>query len=393
MTSTCERLEIQPMPMRLEQGERVLSAGLHLPTGETRHLWFAVDAEQAVTDLADPFLIAAQFLGMQNGWDLHVAGPVSALLIHNLRDFQAVWQVKEARRYQQVRLSADELVSGRARAAGRIITFSGGVDSTFSALNHAPGKQSPYPLDAGLMIHGFDIPLEDPAFQSAWQRSRATLASLGIDCLSMRTNFRAVVPDLWRHTHGTALAACLHVMSPSFGTALIPSSAAYHEGVDPCGSDPLTDPMLGSDSLALVHDGARFARRDKLTGLAGWSQGLEGLRVCWEGERRDRNCCRCEKCIRNMLNFRLLGMPIPSSFPEPLSAKRIEALKIGGAEIAIWKRLIALGGNGALPEEILRAMRRTTRRMQWRQLRRRLKLQIRQVLRPDAGPKAKRSHV
>ncbi|MBK7948257.1 MAG: hypothetical protein IPK00_05850 [Deltaproteobacteria bacterium] len=391
--SANHRLEIHPMPPRLEQGECILSAELHMPTGETRHLWFAVDADQAVTDSADPFLIAAQFLGMQGGWDIHVTGRVSALLIHNLRDFQAVWQVKDARRYRQVRLSADELLSGRSRAAGRIITFSGGVDSTFTALNHAPDSQSPYALDTGLMIHGFDIPLEDPAFQSAWQRARGTLASLGMDCLSMRTNFRAVVPDLWRHTHGTALAACLHVLSPRFGTALIPSSAAYHEAVDPCGSDPLTDPMLSSDALAVVHDGARFARRDKLAGLAGWPRGLEGLRVCWEGERRDRNCCRCEKCIRNMLNFRLLGMPIPSSFPEPLSAERIESLKIGAAEIAIWKRLIALGGKGALPEEILRAMRRTTRRMQWRRWRHRVKSIIRQVLRPNAGQKTKRSHV
>lgn len=393
MTSLPKHLEVRPLPVRVEQGERILSAELHTPTGETRLLWFAVEAGQAVTDLADPFLIAAQFLGMQHGWDIHVVGRVSALLIHNLRDFQAAWQSKDARRYRQVRLSADELVSGRARAAGRIITFSGGVDSTFSAISHAPGSRSPYPLDAGLMVHGFDIPLDDPAFQSAWQRARATLASLGIDGVSMRTNFRTVVPDLWRHTHGTALAACLHVLSPRFGTALIPSSAAYHESVGPCGSDPLTDPMLSSDALTVVHDGARFARRDKLTSLAAWPRGLEGLRVCWEGPQRDRNCCRCEKCIRNMLNFRLLGIPIPSSFPEPPSPERIAAVKIGEAELMIWKRLIALGKGGALPADIVRAMRRTTRRMQWRQWRRRIKLRIRQSLHPHVGGKSKRIHV
>lgn len=380
MVSTPERLEVRPMPVRQEQGEKILSAELHLPTGERRLLWFAVDAAQPVTKLADPFLLGALFMGLENGWAIHVHGKVSAVLLHHLHEFQAIWQAQEPKLYRAAPLTANELVQVETPALACISTYSGGADSSFTAMNHAPDKKTPYPLQAGLMVHGFDIPLDDPAFASALQRARASLASLGLECIAMRTNCREIHPKPWFHAYGPALAACLHVLTPRFGTALIPSSSAYHEPSVPSGSSPLTDPLLGSCGLRIVHDGARFARRDKLAALAAWPEGLNALRVCWQGQERDRNCCRCEKCIRNMLNFRLLGMDIPASFPEPLSPKAISRLRFGASEINIWRYLIRMGEGGRLPPDILQAMRRITRRMQLRQYRQRLKRQIQQSL-------------
>lgn len=367
--------------MRQENGEIILSAELTTPDGETRCLWFAVDAGQAVTQLADPFLIASLFIGLEHHWDIHVHGQVSACLLQNLQEFQAIWQSFDPVRYQAIDLSVDQTVLAGARPAGRITTFSGGVDSSFTALSHAKRSGDLSPLDAGLLIHGLDIPLKDNAFSSALQNAEQSLATLGLNCLYMRSNVREVAENAWVNVrgsqwedfHGTALAACLHVLAPSFGTALIPSSFAYKLREYRWGSNPLTDPLMGSDALRIIHDGARFTRGEKLAQLAAWPQGLNALRVCWQGLQRDRNCCRCEKCLRNMMNIRLLGMPMPASFPEPLSAERIAALKLSATEIDIWQRLISLGEERGLPSDILRAMRRLVGRMRLRQWHHRLK--------------------
>ena len=359
--------------MRQENGELILSAELTTPDGEKRCLWFAVEIGQDITQLADPFLIASLFIGLEHHWDIHVHGQVSACLLLNLQEFQAIWQSFDPERYQPVHLSADEMVVVGARPTGRIATFSGGVDSAFTAFSNAKRSGNLLPLDAGLMIHGLDIPLDDTIFSSALQSSKQSLASLGINCLSMRTNVRELVGSEWHDVFGTALAACLHVLAPRFGTALIPSSYAYSAQEYRCGSNPLTDPLLGSDALRIVHDGARFTRDEKLAQLAAWPQGLNALRVCWQGLQRDRNCCRCEKCLRTMINICLLDMPMPASFPEPLSAERIAAVKLGATEIRIWQRLINLGEEQGFSPDILTAMRRLVGRMRLRQWHHRLK--------------------
>lgn len=345
-----------------------------MPEGETRCLWFAVEAGQPVSELADAFIIASLFIGIKHDWNIHAHGQVSACLLQNLQEFQAIWQSFDHKRYKPVSLSADQIVLAGQRSAGRISTYSGGVDSALTAWTHAKQNNRLLPLDAGLMIHGLDIPLNDhDGFVRALQSSKQSLTSLGLECLSMRTNIRELVDHDWIDVYGTALAACLHVLAPRFGTALIPSSFTYNERNYHCGSNPLTDPLLSSDALRIVHDGARLTRDAKLAQLAAWPQGLDALRVCWQGEQRDRNCCRCEKCLRNMINFHMLGIVLPASFPEPLSTKRISALVFGATEIRIWRHLIHLGKKQGLAPDILRSMRRLVTRMRLRQLRHHLK--------------------
>jgi hypothetical protein len=50
---------------------------------------------------------------------------------------------------------------------------------------------------------------------------------------------------------------------------------------------------------------------------------MKHLRVCWEGEEKDSNCCVCEKCIRNILTFRAMGLPIPFAFSKDVDDDRI----------------------------------------------------------------------
>ncbi|WP_375515647.1 hypothetical protein [uncultured Nostoc sp.] len=140
-----------------------------------------------------------------------------------------------------------------------ISAFSGGLDSCFTAFRHSRGKcgRSQRPLEAGLMVHGFDIPLfEQESFDRAVQKSKLTLASLGLELIPMATNFRDFKQN-WEDTHGIAVASCLMLLQGGYSIGLIPSSDPYH-AVDLSwgwGSNPLTDPLLSSSTFPIIHDG------------------------------------------------------------------------------------------------------------------------------------------
>ena len=348
------------------------------PDGREDTLWFEVAPDTPVTSLADPFLVGMLFEVMAAGMPVRVEGPVSAGLLWRLQEFMAVWAHFMPGRYQQVEIDAASVVPDPAPAAASVSTFSGGADSCFTAWRHAQGDPRFPKIDAGLMVHGLDIPLDDPVFATALASSRQMLESLGMASVWMRTNIRAVSHQSWQDTFGSALAACLHLLAPGYGRAFIPSSFGHSAGVHPVGSNPLTDPMLGSDAMQIIHDGAVYARSEKLRAISDWPVGMSGLRVCWQGAQRDSNCCRCEKCVRNMLNFQLLGLPVPSAFPLPLTAGAIRALRFGPTEVIIWRGLRdRVRGSATIAPDIKAAVNAVTRRMVLRNLRKTLSRRLR----------------
>lgn len=51
------------------------------------------------------------------------------------------------------------------------------------------------------------------------------------------------------------------------------------------------------------------------------------MRVCLVGAEKDRNCCRCEKCIRTILSFRAWGIPKPACFEFDVNDRQIIGLR------------------------------------------------------------------
>jgi hypothetical protein len=77
------------------------------------------------------------------------------------------------------------------------------------------------------MIHGLDIPLEEQQpFAKAAEKSKALLASLGVELIPLATNFRQLPLD-WENAFGTALASCLMLLQGGYTTGLIASSFPY----------------------------------------------------------------------------------------------------------------------------------------------------------------------
>ena len=213
----------------------------------------------AITESCDPFVLAALFTAMQTPADLQVHGAVSPSLLKNLEEFQAIWHAWLPDRYQPVEILAEsEQEAGPAAGSAAIMTFSGGVDSSFTAWRHRTGQagRQTQDLQAGLILHGFDIPINrEDAFDVAFERSRIMLDSLGMETIPMTNNLRGL-GSLFADCHGAILASCLSLLQKRFSVGLIADSAPYQVLVYPWalpyGSNPLSDRFLSSNAFTIL---------------------------------------------------------------------------------------------------------------------------------------------
>jgi hypothetical protein len=106
----------------------------------------------------------------------------------------------------------------------------------------------------------------------------------------------------------------------------IPSSRDYYQiRIRTSSSDPLSDPLLSSESLDLIHHGATHKRVEKIDEISRWKFAQDHLRVCFNKEYDESglNCSRCEKCTRTMVPLYTLGaMDEFTTFKKPFRTNR-----------------------------------------------------------------------
>lgn len=278
--------------------------------GRKSLLWWESDAPLTPREHGDgeSALIALVLPAMAEGRDVRVEGFVGPRLLANLEEFVTAWNRWKPGVYRKIRIRADEVrpVPPAAWSPDAIAAFSGGVDATYTIWRHHAGLagNASRRLVACAMVHGFDIPLEQgEKYTEGLRLARETLDSVGIELVPLRTNLRQEFPMDWHDHHGAALVAALHLLKSRAGTLLVGASDPYDQLLLPYGSNPVTDPLLSSDGLEVVHDGCGADRTEKIAAIASWKTACRNLRVCWKGMQVGANCGRCEKCLRTRLNF------------------------------------------------------------------------------------------
>ncbi len=325
-------LHIWPQAPQEADNTVKISAIIESKEGRRKELWFRVPPEHfpSVTELADPFVTAMLFSAMRSATDLRVHGSVSLSLLRNLDEFQAAWNCWCPDRYHTINVIPDEEVEGNVKASDKTVAaFSGGLDSCFSVWRHTRGDcgRLKRNLKAALMVHGFDIPLHEPdVFSRAAEKSRAIIKSVGLDFIPMACNFRKFSDD-WEDEHGAALASCLSLLSKGFSIGLIAGSHVYNALLFPWGSNPLTDPMLSSDSFSIIYDSAGISRIQKAKGISEWEEAMCLLRVCWQGKHKDQNCGDCLRCIATALCFAAMGIQHPACLGVPSLDEGVRTLR------------------------------------------------------------------
>lgn len=344
-------IQLEPLENELTDGYNIRKCKIkYLDNNNTitdeKELWFRLDKSIPLPDETDcdAYVMAMMLDAMKAGRKLVVKGCVSGQLLSNLIEFQASWHKCLPNDYKFVDISVDNVRSPRANVPGAICAFSGGLDACFSVWRHSQAKWSYRSQNINLcsIVHGFDIPLEDDAaFANAHKRSASMLDDLNIKLIPIKTNFREISSVMWGHAFAGALAATLSNFKRLAGTCIIGSSEPYDALFIPCGSSPITDHLLSSDEFQIIHDGASHNRTEKAKEVTEWKVGTENLRVCWEGDLKDRNCGYCEKCVRTKINFLAVGANIPKCFPASDIMVDLEQIRLKSPIIrAEWQQML-----------------------------------------------------
>lgn len=311
-------MNLWPQPPRKVDDFVQVDAVLECEGFGRRILWYRMPESQAclLSLSADAVTVAAIFAAMRYSDSLHVHGQVSPSLLNNLIEFQTAWSRWCPEKYRVIDISADrEAEEEHDGRLDSVMAFSGGLDSCFTAWRHTKGRSGRLiqNISAGVMVHGFDIPVsEQDVFNRAVSNSRYLLNSVGLRALTVATNFRDL-GDVWIDSHGAAIASVLHLLKRGFRGGVVASSHVYDAMRYPWGSNPITDPLLSSIRFRVLHDGCGFNRREKAGVVAAWPEAMLGLRVCWQGAQKDRNCGICLRCVATAMCFELEQAPLPTS--------------------------------------------------------------------------------
>lgn len=207
------------------------------------------------------------------------------------------------------------------RTSGRTgFFFSGGLDCLAALranrLNYP--QEHPGHIRDGLLIYGQNLESDSrpETFAKACAEFSELVAESGIVLVPVYSNIRLLDDsrEMFSINHGAILGAVAHAFSRRLTTVCISASDSIpglqfvnNPIIKPQGSHPLLDPCFGSSDLRIRHDGITMTRLDKARLIAGWDTALRNIKVCgpgWPGS----NCCRCEKCLRTMLELMAAGV-------------------------------------------------------------------------------------
>jgi hypothetical protein len=218
------------------------------------------------------------------------------------------------------KLSVDEAVdlSTAERSGGAAVLFSGGVDSLSACFIHAKERLRL------ISVWGADVGLHERQLWgdiSEKQRSFARYHGWRISFVS--SNFRTFFHSFrllrkyfpgyanWYSAaqQGLGLTSLCAPLVYLHGLPQLYIAATFTRGsVQSWGSHPEIDNRIRWASTRVIHDGLDLGRQQKIAILARQalpSNSYFDIRVCWG---RERNCGRCEKCVRTIVGLLLEGL-------------------------------------------------------------------------------------
>lgn len=310
-------MRIHPVQIETSGGRITASFRFETPTRPelSGTLWFRVDAAHRGWLHTGPEAAMAGlvFVAMALGEDIEVTEPVSPRFHYGLRQFMEFFHLWLPAALRPVRITTP----GHARVAhpeanAVVCCFSGGVDSFHTLYDHLgdAGLHVDYRPTHLFFAHGFDIPVTNPSYGDIAREFAELARGWNLGFVAMETNIREILDGHipWLTGHGAALAASALLLSGGIGTFVIPSTNRHSLQFSPCGSNPITDPELCTESLGIVHYGSHRSRIQKILEIAHKPEAQQHLRVCWQNVPGVKNCGRCVKCLKVMMPLALEGV-------------------------------------------------------------------------------------
>jgi hypothetical protein len=222
--------------------------------------------ETPVAPAADGVLATALMPAMSRGGDLRLETPISARILRNQREFQAIqrlWSSRwpsEPHPLQEIEVSAPSRLAEGPQEQGRVATFfSGGVDSWAATLDN------PEVTDL-IFVRGLDLvpgwPQHVELAGEVEARLREAALELGLPLHVVETDVRRFSDSLlrWESFCPSVQAAIALFFEPLFERVLIASDTSYGRQAL-VGASWQIDHLWSSEGLTVEDWGGRCWRR------------------------------------------------------------------------------------------------------------------------------------
>ena len=330
-----------------EFGSRFLADDFWVAYDETVDLDLVTEAVALM-----PFVLAVAPLAWASGESWSVP-ELDAVQRDGLKRVQATMRGWYPANAWDGELDSERTSTSERSSSGRdVIMFSGGLDSTYSALRTPPGATL-------VLLRGLDVALDNGPGWARMRREARILADRAGHALvtaetSLRRLMRREVVDTfipgffswWAQAQfGLALTGlgAPVVASAGGGRVLVPSSLSAGTAM-PLGSAPEVEEQAGWSGGEVVHHGFEVTRHEKLRWVLDRCEeiGPVFLRVCYSQPRgAGDNCLACEKCLRTALGLLVEGHD-PLRFGLPLPGSEVERRVRDGFEKREFEDLPAL---------------------------------------------------
>ena len=260
-------------------------------------------------------------LAMLRNVDLRLEGRVSERAIASAELISDIWEKWRPAIFHRVWVTADETFTERKASDRTLAFFSGGVDSTHSAVRafHENGEKSDF-----LSLHGMDYRYEDQEnFDSLMSKTRAFTDAYYGKAHVIRTTLGQVY---FRHFY-------LEEIRRSYSMYMMMACASFYNGYGryrvaadnrldqqywchPYGNSTGTNRLIKSAHADLETMDDDVVRSDKIRYLHDIGFDLTTLSVCPDKSFQPGNCGVCGKCIRTKVMFQATTGQVPDIFPD-----------------------------------------------------------------------------
>jgi len=286
-------------------------------TNLPKSLWFSFPRsyQPYVVDHADGFLTSLILNAMYFNEDIEIRAKVSPRLAYGLEEFQRIFNIWFPKKFKRVNIKYDTLeeIQNKDNITAVATAFTGGVDSFYTLWRHLPQNQSipAFQVTHGIFVLGWDIDLGDMVrTEKLLSQHRALFKRLNLDLIIAKSNVREFSRNRidWIYAHGGALIGTALVLGSLIQRFYVPSTFQYNY-LDPIGTSPLLDHLLGTASMEIIHDGAATQRFDKIDQLVQLTETFSNLRVCTNNNYHGGylNCGKCHKCIHTIVYLETIG--------------------------------------------------------------------------------------
>lgn len=295
---------------------------------EEATMWFAVkkENEDMLTDENyNAFFLVPLYLAMYYKTDLKISGKLSERLYRNMKEYGQRIFCNFSDDLEEININIDEMTTEVNNDRNLVGTgLSCGVDSLFTVYRHFQKEKSEnYKINSLFIFncgtHGhYENSRTYETFIKRYDMNKLAADELGLPLYQVNSNLHAFTHKIGEQKMGyIAIHSCILALQKVLRLYYIASSCTYMDTLEGTHhyhdfdfgefSDPFFIPLVRTEGLELILEGAQYSRSKKTEVISEWPIAQSYLNVCVCPGEDGRNCCRCSKCMRTLIPLEAMG--------------------------------------------------------------------------------------